>query len=90
MNKQTGTGVIVLGILIVAVGAIMKYAVTATVAGFSIQTVGFILLIVGIVAVLLGLLILTTGTRRHSVTTENINSTPTGSSHTVEREDHLP
>ncbi len=90
MNKQTGTGVIGLGIIIFAVGAILKYAVTASTTGFSIQEVGLILLIVGIITVVLGSTILVTGTRRHSVTTENINSTPTGSSRTLEREDHLP
>lgn len=44
-----------LGVVLMAVGAILKYAVTATVAGVSLPTVGVILLIVGAFAVLIGL-----------------------------------
>jgi hypothetical protein len=43
------------GLLLVAVGAILRFAVTAEVAGVSLQTVGLILLIVGAVAALIGL-----------------------------------
>jgi hypothetical protein len=42
-------------IVLIAVGAILKWAVTATVAGVNIQTVGTILLVVGIIGVLLSL-----------------------------------
>jgi hypothetical protein len=43
------------GLLVVAVGAILRFAVTAEVAGVSVSTVGLILLIVGAAAVLIGL-----------------------------------
>ena len=43
-------------IFLIAVGAILRYAVTATVSGISIHTVGLILIIVGIVGLLLSLL----------------------------------
>ncbi len=43
-------------IFLIAVGAILRYAVTATVSGISITTVGLILMIVGIVGLLLSLL----------------------------------
>lgn len=47
-------------IFLIAVGAILRYAVTATVAGIEIETVGLILMIAGIVGLLISLFILTT------------------------------
>jgi hypothetical protein len=43
-------------IFLIAVGAILRYAVTATVSGISIQTVGLILIIVGAIGLVLSLL----------------------------------
>ena len=40
----------------IAVGAVLKYAVTATVSGIDIQTVGLILMIAGIVGLIISLL----------------------------------
>jgi Domain of unknown function (DUF6458) len=54
-------------IFLIAVGAILKYAVTATVAGIEIQTVGLILMIAGIVGLLIGLFLLTQTDRRRPV-----------------------
>jgi heme/copper-type cytochrome/quinol oxidase subunit 2 len=42
-------------IFLIAIGAILRYAVTASVSGISIHTVGLILMIVGIVGVVLSL-----------------------------------
>jgi hypothetical protein len=42
-------------ILLIAVGAILRYAVTATVSGIALPTVGLILMIVGIVGLVLSL-----------------------------------
>jgi beta-lactamase regulating signal transducer with metallopeptidase domain len=42
-------------ILLIAVGAILRYAVTATVSGISVQTVGLILMIVGVVGLVISL-----------------------------------
>jgi heme/copper-type cytochrome/quinol oxidase subunit 2 len=42
-------------IFLIAVGAILRYAVTATTSGISIHTVGLILMIVGIVGLVLSL-----------------------------------
>ena len=36
-------------IFLIALGAILKFAVTATVAGFNVQTAGVILIVAGIV-----------------------------------------
>jgi hypothetical protein len=43
-------------IFLIAVGAILRYAVTATVSGIDITTVGLILMIVGIAGLLLSVL----------------------------------
>jgi hypothetical protein len=43
-------------ILLIAAGAILTWAVNATVSGLEIQTVGVILLIVGIVGLVLSLI----------------------------------
>jgi hypothetical protein len=42
-------------IFLIAVGAILKWAVTAHVSGFNIQTAGVVLLIVGIIGLILAL-----------------------------------
>ena len=39
----------------IAVGAILRYAVTATVSGISVQTVGLILIIAGVLGLVLSL-----------------------------------
>ena len=44
-------------ILLIAVGAILKFAVTASVAGLELDTVGVILMVVGIVGLALTLLL---------------------------------
>jgi len=51
-------------IFLIAVGAILRYAVTATVAGIEIQTAGLILMIVGALGLVIGLFILTQDRRR--------------------------
>jgi hypothetical protein len=43
-------------IVLIAVGAILKYAVTAHVSGIDLQTVGTILMIVGILGLILSLI----------------------------------
>ncbi len=48
-----GVGV---SIILIAAGAILTWAVTATVSGVSIQTVGVILLVVGIVGLVLSMI----------------------------------
>lgn len=42
-------------LFLIAVGAILKYAVTAHVAGVDLQVVGVILMIIGVVGLLIGL-----------------------------------
>ena len=50
-------------IFLIAVGAILRYAVTATVSGIELQTVGLILIIVGIIGLVISLAIIFMGDR---------------------------
>jgi Domain of unknown function (DUF6458) len=54
-------------IFLIAVGAILKYAVDVTVQGIDIQTIGLILMIAGAVGLLIGLFLLTQADRRREV-----------------------
>ena len=47
-------------IFLIAVGAVLRYAVTATTSGINLHTVGTILIIVGIVGLVLSLLYMLT------------------------------
>jgi beta-lactamase regulating signal transducer with metallopeptidase domain len=54
-------------IFLIAVGAILRYAVTASVSGISLTTVGLILMIVGAAGLVLSLLYLLTARSRRVV-----------------------
>jgi beta-lactamase regulating signal transducer with metallopeptidase domain len=54
-------------IFLIAVGAILKYAVDVTVQGIEIQTIGLILMIAGVVGLVIGLFLLTQAGRRREV-----------------------
>ncbi len=51
-------------IFLIAVGAILRYAVTITISGIELQTVGLILMIVGILGLAISLAVMFMGTRR--------------------------
>jgi uncharacterized protein (DUF58 family) len=53
-------------IVLIAVGAILKWAVTATVKGFDIQTAGTVLLVVGIIGLLLSIVYTFVSSRREA------------------------
>lgn len=52
-------------ILLLAVGAVLRFAVTVTAKGFDIHTVGLILMIAGAVGIVLSLLWLAVWSDRH-------------------------
>jgi beta-lactamase regulating signal transducer with metallopeptidase domain len=54
-------------IFLIAVGAILKFAVTASVSGIKLATVGVILMVVGIVGLLISLIVLMQANRRTPV-----------------------
>ena len=87
MNRGAGTGLLALGIVLVVVGASMRYAVTATTHGFNIHQAGIILLLVGIGVVVLSGLVLALGGRRRSTTQTDVRETPSGQQRTEQRDD---
>ena len=48
-------------LFLIAVGAIMKWAITAHVSGFNIQTAGVVLMVIGVLGLILGLVLLFRG-----------------------------
>ena len=75
------------GIVLVVVGAIMRFAVTVHTSGFNIHKAGDILLLVGILLLVLSVLFLVMGSRRRSTTRTDIRETPAGQQRTEQRDD---
>ena len=67
-------------LLLVAVGAILRFAVSADAEGVNLQTVGLILMIVGAVGVVLSLVFWSSwgGFHRSESVTTRTGTTPTG------------
>ncbi len=59
-------------IFLIAVGAILRYAVTATTSGIDLQTVGLILIIVGIIGLVLSLFWMITWSPRRRAAAERV------------------
>jgi hypothetical protein len=89
MNRSSGASLLGLGIVLVIVGAILEFAVTATAKGFSVHTVGIILLSVGIVAFVLGLVFMITGGSRRTTITNDVRNTPDGQQRVVDQRDNM-
>lgn len=87
MNRTTGSGLLVFGIVLGVIGAIMRFAVKVHTTGFSIHTGGVILLIVGIGSAVIGLMLLLLSGRSRSITQESVQQTPSGQVRTEERND---
>jgi Domain of unknown function (DUF6458) len=68
MKGRMGTGT---SIFLIALGAILKFAVTATVSGISLATVGTILVVVGILGLLISMAFLMQD-RRGAVVRERV------------------
>ena len=58
-------------LFLIAVGAILRWAVTGHVSGISIPTVGTILLVVGIIGLLISLFWMLAASRRDTVVTRD-------------------
>lgn len=54
-------------LVLVAVGAILKFAVTASVSGINLSTVGVVLMVVGIAGVVISLILASTARRTEVV-----------------------
>lgn len=59
-------------ILLIAVGAILKFAVTTSVSGIELATVGVILMVVGIIGLLISLMMLMRADRGAVVTRDRV------------------
>lgn len=88
MNRNSGIGLLVFSIVLVVIGAVMKFAVTAHAHGFSIHTAGLILLWVGIAIFVLSLLILVLGGRSRSTTRTDVRETPSGQERIEQQDDY--
>jgi hypothetical protein len=69
------------------VGALMRYAVTVTTDGFSINTAGVILLFAGLAVFIIGVTLIAMGSQRRSMSQSTVQQTPTGEVRTEERID---
>jgi tellurite resistance protein TehA-like permease len=58
-------------LFLIAVGAILRYAVSDSVSGIDVPTVGLILLIVGVIGLLISLFMLLAYNRRETVVTRD-------------------
>jgi hypothetical protein len=58
-------------IFLIAVGAILMYAVDVTVSGIEIQTIGLILMIAGALGLVIGLFLLASAGRRRDVVVDD-------------------
>ena len=76
-------------IVLVVIGAILEFAVTATAKGFSITTVGTIMLVVGIVLFLVSLFMIIAGGSRRSTLQEDVRAVPGGQRRVVEQRDNF-
>jgi Domain of unknown function (DUF6458) len=63
-------------IFLIAVGAILRYAVTATLSGISIQTIGLILMIAGVAGLVLSLLYMLAWSPRRRVVADRVVERP--------------
>jgi hypothetical protein len=87
MNRTSGIGMTGFGIVLVVVGAILRFATTVTTSGFNIQKIGDILLIAGIVLVIISLAIIAMGSRTRTTTRTDVHSTPDGQQRVQQRDD---
>ncbi len=54
-------------IFLIAVGAILRYAITDSISGIDLQVIGLILMVAGVVGLLVGLFMYANATRRGGV-----------------------
>ena len=77
------------GLVLIVLGAILKFAVTVTAEGFNINTVGVIMLIAGAIAFIAGLAIVLTAGSRRSYVQEDVRRVPGGEQRIIEERDNL-
>jgi Domain of unknown function (DUF6458) len=88
-SKEASNMGIGTSIFLIAVGAILKYAVTANVSGIDLDVVGVILMVVGAIGLLISLFWMTVWAdrRRHAVVADRTVATdPVARERVVERD----
>lgn len=76
-----------IGIVLLVVGAVLAFAVDATVAGLDIHVVGWILMAGGLLALLIGLLVTMPRSRRARSTA--VTTDAAGRQYVTERDDRI-
>jgi uncharacterized membrane protein len=89
MNRSTGTGFAAFGLALIAVGAILKFAVSAHQKGFSFHSAGLIGIWVGALSLVIGLVLVFVGGRNKSTVRDSVVQTPSGTERVQERDDHV-
>jgi uncharacterized membrane protein YidH (DUF202 family) len=87
MYRTSGVGLTSFGIVLVVIGAIMRFAVTVHTSGFNIHKVGDIFLLVGVLLVILSIVIIAMGSRSRSTIRTDVRATPSGQQRTEQRDD---
>jgi len=88
MYRSSGVGLTVFGIVLVVVGAILRFATSVQTSGFNIHKIGDIFFVVGIVLVILSVVFIAMGNRSRTTTRTNVRAAPYGGQERVEeRED---
>ena len=87
MNRTSGIGLTGFGVVLVVIGAILRFAVTVHTSGFNIHKIGDILLLVGIVLVIISLAIIALGSRTRTTTRTDVRATPDGQQRVEQRDD---
>lgn len=90
MNNQAGSGLLGLGVVLAALGAILDFAVTVQTRGFNINEIGLIILIVGIITFVVAVFLLVAGSHSRTTTREDVRAVPGGQSRIIERDDRFP
>lgn len=87
MNRTSGIGLTGFGVVLVVIGAILRFAITVHTSGFNIHKIGDILLLVGIVLVIVSLAIIAMGSRTRTTTRTDVRATPDGQQRVEQRDD---
>jgi len=86
MSRNSGIGLVSLGIVLGMVGAILRFATSVHTSGFNIHKIGDILLLGGIVAFVVGLVILAMGARSGSTAGPEVSEAPSSQPGSGERD----
>jgi hypothetical protein len=79
MNRNSGIGLSSGGVILVVVGAILRFATSVETSGFNIHKIGDILLLAGVVLIILSVIFVTVDARSRSRMRTEIRHTGGGS-----------